>query len=203
MRLTLLQKILWACAGVGLVAWLGLIVAIDYQGHDTAKPAADEKSELRPEFRLVSNTGQAVTEAAWPGKWLLVFFGFTNCPDICPTTLSDVAAVMDALGSAHDGIQPLFITIDPERDRVENVARYVAAFHPGIVGLTGDASAIAAAATSFHVYFEKIQQEGAPDGYTMGHTTALYLVNPAGEFIRTYSYGTPVEDIVRDLKERL
>lgn len=203
MRLTALQKILWACAGVGITAWLGVIVAIDYRDHDTPKPLADDRSEFRPEFQLVSSTGQPVTEAAWPGKWLFVFFGFTNCPDICPTTLSDVAAVMDELGSAQDRIQPLFITIDPERDRAEELARYVEAFDAGIIGLTGDAAAIDAAAKSFHVYYEKLKQEGVPDGYTMGHTTALYLLNPEGEFVRTFSYGTPVEEIVRDLKARL
>lgn len=203
MRLTPLQKILWACAGIGLVVWLGLIISIDHQGHDTGTLAADESSVFAPTFKLVSDTRQTVTEAAWPGKWLLVFFGFTNCPDICPTTLSDIAAVMDGLGSESDSIQPLFITVDPERDQVENIGRYVEAFHPSIVGLTGDLSAIATAAKSFHVYFEKVQQEDVPDGYTMGHTTAIYLVNPEGEFVRTYTYGMPAEDIVLDLKVRL
>ena len=203
MRLTRLRKILWTCAGVGLAAWIGAIVVIDYRGHDAGEAASVGRPAIEPEFRLLSSERETVTEAAWPGKWLLVFFGFTNCPDICPTTLSDIAVVMDELGPAQDRVQPLFITVDPERDRAEDLARYVEAFHAGIVGLTGDASAIDAAATSFRAYYEKLEQEGAPDGYAMGHTTALYLINPEGAFVRTFSYGTPVEDIVRDLEARL
>jgi protein SCO1/2 len=135
------------------------------------------------------------------GFWF--FFGFTNCPDICPTTLGELAQLMDLLGPDAQKTQPLFISIDPERDRVETMAEYVSAFHPSIVGLTGTETEVTATAKSFKAFFEKLPQETAPDGYTMGHTSAVYLISPEGVFVRTYSYGTSPEKIAADVQQRL
>lgn len=110
---------------------------------------------------------------------------------------------MDGLGDTADQLTPIFITVDPERDRVENLAKYVSAFHPSIVGLTGTDQQIADAAKSFKVYFERIPQDTAPDGYTMGHASAVYLISPEGNFVRTYQFGTSPEMIVEDLKTRI
>ena len=100
-------------------------------------------------------------------------------------------------------VKPLFITIDPERDRVADVAKYVSAFHPSIIGLTGSNKQIAYTASSFKAFFERVPQETAPDGYTMGHTSAVYLISPEGNFVRTYQFGTSPEMIVEDLKTRI
>jgi protein SCO1/2 len=140
---------------------------------------------------------------SYQGKWLLVFFGFTNCPDICPTTLAELARVMERLGPDAGLVKPLFVSIDPERDRVETMAEYVSVFHPTIVGLTGTEAQIAEAARSFKAYYEKQPQESAPNGYTMGHTSAVYLISPEGVFVRTYGYGTPPGEITKDLQNRL
>jgi protein SCO1/2 len=100
-------------------------------------------------------------------------------------------------------VKPLFVSIDPERDRVETMAEYVSVFHPTIVGLTGTEAQIAEAARSFKAYYEKQPQESAPNGYTMGHTSAVYLISPEGVFVRTYGYGTPPGEITKDLQNRL
>ena len=115
----------------------------------------------------------------------------------------DVAQVMDELGSDAEKVQPLFISIDPERDRKMGLAEFTSAFHPSILGLAGDAAATKAAADSFRIFFEREDDAAAPDGYTMSHSPALYLVGPEGDWIRQYTYGTPANEILDDLKARL
>lgn len=192
-----IRYILW---GVALVA---LVVVAGHQLSHFLGADPDEVSGFRPTFILVNHQGETVSEATYRGNWALVFFGFTNCPDICPTTLAELADVMDGLGDAAAKVTPLFITIDPERDRVENVAEYVSAFHPSIVGLTGTDKQVAEAADSFKAYFERVPQDSAPGGYTMGHTSAVYLISPDGYFVRTYQFREPPEIIVKDLRERI
>jgi protein SCO1/2 len=163
----------------------------------------DASATFRPAFSLTDHRGYAVTERSYDGKWLLVFFGFTNCPDICPTTLAELAHVMEQLGEDAGAVKPLFISIDPERDKIGPMADYVSAFHPDIVGLTGTVSQVAEAVESFRAYYEKQPQESAPNGYTMAHSSALYLISPEGAFVRAYGYGTSPEKITEDLKKRL
>jgi|TARA_R110000803_G_scaffold51105_1_gene105798 protein SCO1/2 len=193
---------LWGAVVVASAAFLWLYTS---QGSNQrfVSELSQNTDTLRPEFSLTDHQGNAVTEQTYRGKWLLVFFGFTNCPDICPTTLGELAQLMDLLGPDAQKTQPLFISIDPERDRVETMAEYVSAFHPSIVGLTGTETEVTATAKSFKAFFEKLPQETAPDGYTMGHTSAVYLISPEGVFVRTYSYGTSPEKIAADVQQRL
>ncbi len=184
-------------------ALIALVVAAVHQYSHFLGTDSEEVNGFQPIFTLVNHRGETVSEANYRDGWALVFFGFTNCPDICPTTLAEFADVMDGLGDTADQLTPIFITVDPERDRVENLAKYVSAFHPSIVGLTGTDQQIADAAKSFKVYFERIPQDTAPDGYTMGHASAVYLISPEGNFVRTYQFGTSPEMIVEDLKTRI
>lgn len=127
-------------------------------------------------FTLVDHTGRQVTDATFRGKHLLVFFGFTNCPDVCPTALDRFAQVLELLGPAGEAVQPLMISVDPERDTPEVLARYVAAFHPRLVGLTGSPEQVKAVASAYKVYFAK-----APPGegsYDVSHSTFEYLMGP-------------------------
>jgi protein SCO1/2 len=186
----------------GLVL-LALVAIAGHQFSHFLGTDSEEADGFRPAFTLVNHQGETVSEATYRGNWALVFFGFTNCPDICPTTLAELADVMDGLGDEAAEVTPLFITIDPERDRVENMAEYVSAFHPSIVGLTGTDKQVAEAAESFKAYFERVPEDSAPDGYTMGHTSAVYLISPGGHFVRTYQFDTPPETIIMDLKERI
>ena len=134
---------------------------------------------------------------------MLIFFGFTNCPDVCPTTLAEITAIMDDLGSKADNLQPIYISVDPERDNPAAVASYVSLFHPKIIGLTGTPQQIAEIKNSFPVYFEQIKDATALDGYTIGHTSHLFLFDPNAGFVDSWSYGTGAEEIVFDLKGRI
>ncbi|HUE45091.1 MAG TPA: SCO family protein, partial [Aestuariivirgaceae bacterium] len=120
-------------------------------------------------FTLTAHTGERVSDDAFRGKFMLVAFGFTHCPDVCPAELQVMTAALDSMGQAADRVQPLFITIDPERDTAEHLADYMAHFHPRLIGLTGSADEIAAVADAYHVWYEKVQQ-GDSD-YVMDHTS--------------------------------
>jgi protein SCO1/2 len=110
---------------------------------------------------------------------------------------------MDDLGAQADAVQPLFISVDSERDRPEALAEYVPQFHPSILGLAGTPDQIEAAAASFKIFYERVLEETAPDGYTMGHTSQVFLFDPEGAFVRLYSYGTPAAEITADLRARI
>ncbi|MEG9862644.1 MAG: SCO family protein [Parvularculales bacterium] len=198
-----LRLVLWATVVVALAAFIIFNVRDHNDPDRTDGPQGTSAADFFPSFSLTDHLGKPVTGQTYRGKWLLVFFGFTHCPDICPTTLAELARVMDLLGSKAEAVKPLFISIDPERDRVKPLGEYVSAFHPAITGLTGTGKQVAGAAQAFRVYFEKQEQDTAPDGYTMGHTSSVYLISPDGAFVRTYDYGTPPELIAGDLKEKL
>jgi len=191
--LTILQKILWALAGVATVAFVGLRLWTDYRA---AKPEA----AFRAAFELTDHTGMVRTEKDFAGRWMLIFFGFANCPDVCPTTLSEVAAVMEGLGQDADRVQPLFISIDPERDTPSVLADFVPRFDAGIIGLAGTPEQIRRTADSFHIFYEKVEEAAAPDGYTMSHSSQLFLFDPAGGYVNAWVYGTPAEDILSDIR---
>ena len=197
MRLNKLQKGLWALVAVALMAVGAAVVFID-----RSSPSV-EQAEFRPTFALPDADGRLRSQADFPGKHLLVFFGFTNCPDICPTTLAEVAQVMDDLGELSNDVQPLFISIDPERDRELGLDEYTEAFHPSILGLAGDAAQTRAAADSFRIYYEREDNADAPDGYAISHSPALYLISPEGDWLGQFTYGTPASEILAELKARL
>lgn len=167
------------------------------QGTALRQPA---ESAILAEFSLTDHNGNAVTQAAYRGKWLLVFFGYTNCPDVCPTTLNEIANVLELLGAKADRVQPLFITIDPERDTQASLAKYVAAFDRRIVGLTGTPEQIRDATDAFRAFYEKDPQISAPGGYFMSHTSYVYLFNPEGKFVIPFTYGTPSAAMAERLK---
>ena len=196
MRLTALQRILWAAAGIAVLAYATLLLL-------DRSPAPVAEAPFRPTFALPDAEGRLRTPAEFAGKHLLVFFGFTNCPDVCPTTLADVAQVVDELGDDAAQVQPLFISIDPERDRRLGLAEFTPAFHPSILGLAGDADQTRAAADSFRIHFAREDDTAAPDGYSMSHSPALYLIGPEGDWLRQFTYGTPAADILADLQSRL
>jgi protein SCO1 len=195
MRLRHIQIGLWIMAGLAAVAYGALVLGPQMN-------AQTQEATFRPAFSLADSAGQLRTTDEFAGKFQLVFFGFTNCPDVCPTTLSEVAQVMDDLGDAAAKVQPIFISIDPKRDRRLGIDTFAHAFHPAILGLAGDAEATRAAAESFKTFFEREDVPDATDGYTMSHSAALYLIGPKGDWLRQFDYGTPADDILSDLKSR-
>jgi protein SCO1/2 len=146
-------------------------------------------------FELVDHTGTTRTDAEFRGKLLLIYFGFTYCPDICPTDLQAMSLAVDQLGSAGDAVQPLFITLDPERDTREHLADYVPMFHPRLLGLTGTPAAIREVASAYKVYHAKVQTGGRSD-YTIDHSGFIYLVGRNGKYLGFFPPGTSAERLM-------
>lgn len=149
-------------------------------------------------FALTDENGQSVTDQTYRGKWLLVFFGFTHCPDVCPTALNDIALTLDQLGPLAAKIQPLFVTVDPERDTPDVMKDYTEAFHSSIVGLTGSPEQIAEAAKAYRVYYKKVPQ--GDDDYTMDHSGITYIMTPDGKFAAHFSPHTKIEVMAAKLR---
>ena len=133
-------------------------------------------------FALTATDGTAVTDQTYPGKWLIVYFGYTYCPDVCPATLMEIAGALNALGPRADMVQGLFITVDPQRDTGAFLNDYLRSFDPRFVGLTGTHAQIAAAARAFHVFYERNDADGG--NYLYDHSSYIYLVDPDGQFAR-------------------
>jgi protein SCO1/2 len=134
-------------------------------------------------FTLEDGNGKQVTSRDFHGKYMLIYFGYTFCPDVCPTTLTDVADAMDRLGSNADRVQPIFITVDPKRDTPAVVKQYAAAFSPRLIGLTGSPEQIAQVAKEYRVYYAEHRTGPGPGDYLMDHSSILYLMGPDGNFI--------------------
>jgi len=138
-------------------------------------------------FTLIGTDSATVTENTYRGKIQVVYFGYTYCPDACPTTLNTIASALAELGPLADRIQPLFITIDPQRDTREVLAQYVKSFGSRVVGLTGTPEQIAAAAKAYGVYYAQYKTASAPDGYLMDHTSVVFVMNEDGRLVATFA----------------
>ncbi len=152
-------------------------------------------------FSLVDQHGKAVNDLDYRGKYMMVFFGFTYCPDVCPTTLSVMDAVFEKLGAQADKVVPIFITIDPMRDTPEELKNYLDAFGPRFVGLTGTDAQITAAAKAYRVYYKKHDVQGGD--YTFDHSSIIYLMGSDGKFLTNYSLDQGPDFIAADLAKRL
>jgi protein SCO1/2 len=171
----------------GTLAALGCAaVAGIWLGQTLSTASTQRVVEPRPavrDFSLTDTAGQVVTLSTYRGKWILLFFGFTGCPEACPLAMQTVAAAMTSMGQRGKAIQPIFVTIDPERDRPDVLKDYLTNFSDKIVGLSGTAEQTAAMARLYGVYYAKRALDG---GYTMDHSTALYLVAPDGTYVRPF-----------------
>ncbi len=143
-------------------------------------------------FSLITQDGTPVTQDSWPGQFLLVYFGFTYCPDVCPTALVNMAMVLDLLEDDAARVQPLFFTVDPERDTPEALEVYVSAFHPRLVGLTGSADAVAQAAAAYQVRYGKVEDPQFTD-YLVDHSSVIYLMDPGGRYVTHFTHETAPE----------
>jgi len=153
-------------------------------------------------FSLTDHTGRAVTERDFEGRWRLVYFGFTFCPDVCPTELGTIASALDVLGAEGERVTPILITIDPERDTPAQLADYVHRFHPRLVGLTGTAEQVAEAARRFRVYYARARQVAGSD-YVMDHSSFIYLVGPDSRVRAMFRPETPPEAIAAALRGQM
>jgi protein SCO1/2 len=175
-------------AGAGAFLWLG--------GSGGNNPIS-----IGGPFTLEDGAGKPVTDRDFRGKYMLVYFGYTFCPDVCPTTLNAVADAMDKLGIASSHIQPLFITVDPKRDTPAVVKQYAAAFGPAILGLTGTPEQIAQAAKEYRVYYAEHRTGPGPNDYAMDHSSVLYLIGPDGAFIAPVRADQSGDEIAANLKK--
>ncbi|MCX8226427.1 MAG: SCO family protein [Sulfitobacter sp.] len=198
-----LRIVLWAGAIVAAV--LVLTFATFRTGDDPShRVTYTGEADIRANFSLINHEGRSVTEVDYAGRWLLVFFGFTHCADICPTTLAYMGTVLDVLGFKAEHVAPLFVTVDPQRDTAELLKEYVAAFHPRLIGLTGSEAQVSDAAESFKVYYERFEEEGSPDGYLMAHAGHIYLMRPDGKFEAVFlESGQPPEALAEEITMRI
>jgi protein SCO1/2 len=154
-------------------------------------------------FALVDQAGNQVTEQDFAGRFMLVYFGYTWCPDFCPMSLTTMVQALDLLAPEQAAqVVPVLITVDPGRDTVEQLAEYVPLFHPRLVGLTGTPEQTAAAARAYRVYFNKVE-EGDPDAYLMDHSTFIYLMGPEGEYRRHFGASATPEEVAEGLRAEL
>ncbi len=149
-------------------------------------------------FSLIDGDGRTVTDAAFRGRWMLVYFGYTHCPDACPTALQDMANALDQLGPRRKEVAAVFITVDPQRDTPPVMKDYAAAFDAGIVPLTGSDEAVAAAAKAYRVYFAKHPTKDG--GYDMDHSSIIYVMDPRGRFVANFTHETSPDQIAAKLK---
>jgi cytochrome oxidase Cu insertion factor (SCO1/SenC/PrrC family) len=154
-------------------------------------------------FSLTDQNGRRVTERDFLGRPILVFFGFTFCPDICPSGLQVIAAALDQLGPKGEAIVPVFVTIDPERDGPQQLKSYLASFHPRLVGLSGTVAEITDVAKKYRVYFKKVKDEKSSADYTMDHSTIMYLMDAKGRFVAHFSHATSADKLAEGLRKQL
>lgn len=154
-------------------------------------------------FTLVGKDGKPVTDQAFRGKYMLVFFGYTHCPDLCPAELQVIAAALDELGPKANDVIPIFITLDPERDTPMVVADYVMNFGPRFVGLTGSPEQVAEAAKAYRIAYSKFQEDPTKDDYSIDHSALVYLMDKNGEYVTHFAYGTPAAKIAEALRRYL
>jgi protein SCO1/2 len=183
-------------AGLALCFGVVLIVA-----GRLSSPVAQQVAAIGGSFKLTNQDGQVVTDQDLKGHPFLVFFGFTHCPDVCPTTLFEVSEILRALGPDANRTRALFITVDPERDTPAVMKDYLSSFDPHLSGLTGDPEAIAAVAKAYRVYFKRVPLEQG--GYTMDHTAIVYLMDKAGHFVSPFNVKRPVDTAAADLRRYL
>jgi protein SCO1/2 len=187
-----LRYALWALVAVAGIIFGALLVMPD----KTSGPVPGEP--FGRSFTLVDHDGEPITQAAFRGHPTAVFFGFTHCPDICPTTLYELNGLIEKLGPQGEGLAAYFVSVDPERDPPELLKQYVTAISGRIVGITGEPADVAAMLEGFHVYARKVPLDG--DDYTMDHTASIFLLDSAGAFVGTIGHDEDLDNALAKLK---
>jgi protein SCO1 len=182
----------------GLFVCFGVVLMLSGR---LSAPVAQQVAAIGGPFKLVDQNGQPLSDQDVKGRPFLVFFGFTHCPDVCPTALFEVSEVLRALGPDADRARALFITVDPERDTPAVMKDYLSSFDPHFSGLTGDPAAIAAVAKAYRVYYKKVPLEQG--GYTMDHTAIVYLMDKSGHFVTPFNLKRTAEAAAADLRRYL
>jgi len=183
---------------VGLLAWVGA------RYYDDRLPAGTQTTgtaSVGGPFTAIDHTGRAVTEKDFLGTFMLVYFGYTSCPDVCPGELQIIAAAMDILGPKASKVRPVFFTIDPQKDTPEVMADYVSNFYQTMVGLTGTAEQMAAAAAAYSVFFADNEDNSPSGDRLIDHSSMIFLMDREGRYVRHFKFGTSPEQIATALDE--
>jgi protein SCO1 len=189
--------------GIGLLVLDGALLLIgrppsaSYRG---ATVISTGTAAIGGPFALAATDGTTVTDATYRGKWMLIYFGYTFCPDACPTVLTNMTIALKTLRNEADRVQPLFITVDPRRDTRQVLGEYLKSFDPRIIGLTGSEEQTAAAAKAYKVYIESRAGEGE-DNYLVDHSSFVYLMDPLGKFSGVISGATSGEEMAARLRK--
>jgi len=190
--------VLAACVAAGALWYLG-----DVRSHSTVQSIpTGETVVLGGPFSLTDQNGATRTDKDFRGKYMLVFFGYTYCPDVCPTTLAVMSEALKMMGQRAEKVAPVFITVDPKRDTPEKLKSYLDSFGPEFVGLTGNTSDIANVAKGYRVYYREQSSDQKGD-YGVDHSGVIYLMDPNGVFVANYSLETSPEALAADLMKRL
>jgi cytochrome oxidase Cu insertion factor (SCO1/SenC/PrrC family) len=193
------QKLIFA--SVMLV--LALIISAIGLSLNTTATHSSGTALIGGPFHMVNHKGEAVTEKSYAGQYMLLFFGFTSCKDVCPTELQVMTAALQELGTDAEKITPLFVTVDPDRDTVDVMKTYVSAFHPRLQGLTGTAVEVAEIAKAYHIFYAKVPNPNDPTDYEMDHASIIYLMGPDGTFLKHFTYTTDAKALAEGLKKVL
>ena len=192
------RSILIIVPAVALIASLAVVWQImTPKDHERIPVAGPDSSLIGGAFTLTSHTGKKVSDSDFRGKYMLVYFGYTFCPEICPTELQAMTEAIDLLGKSGEEVVPILISVDPERDTVEKLKEYVPLFHKTLVGLTGTPEEIAKAAKAYRVYYAKAG-EGA--SYEMDHSAIIYLMDRKGKYATHFAYGVAPEKMAQKMK---
>ena len=163
-----------------------------------------ENTGINPRYLLQDPNGRAIASEDFRGRFQLISFGYTYCPDVCPTTLVEMAEILKQLGDGAKRVQAIFISVDPERDTGKVLKTYTEFFDPRILGLTGSPALVRRAADNFKIRYAKVREPGAdPNRYAVDHSAGMILLGPSGEFIKKYAFSTPVAEVSAQIGELL
>lgn len=197
------RRILVEIALVALVAVVGVAWAYTSRPAPTFHGRVLEPVREAPAFTLTDHRGEPFRLADHRGKALLLFFGYSTCPDVCPATLATLGQVKERLGADGQRVEMVFITVDPERDTPARLTEYLAYFDPSTIGLTGSPEALAQVREGYGVYAERVSDPNAPGGYWLNHTATVFLVDPEGRLRLSYTFGSDPAEVAEDLRRIL
>lgn len=197
-----LQISILAISALGILIILGLLTN-DLMKSNTATEQVSATPMLSIEYDLINQEGKPTTQLDFAGRYQLVYFGFAFCPDICPFTLDVMSEALNQIGDRADIIQPIFISLDPARDTPDELATYIDSFFPGFIALTGTDAQVEAAAKSFKVYFQKVEDPNSAGGYVIDHTSIVYVIDPDGDLVHFFTHKDTAETIATKLNALL
>ena len=190
--------VLGLLAGFALIALIAIPQLKPYTFHGTVL----QSPHPAPNFELTASHGQKISPKNFEGKFIMLYFGYTFCPDVCPATLSELRGALELLGNQANEVQTIMISVDPERDTPEMLAEYVTHFHPSFIGVTGTPEEIAEVATLYGIFYEAHEGTEAT-GYLVDHTATVMVIDQSGHLKLVFPFGTPAEDIAEDLEHLL